>query len=512
MTHSPLSNGRRSGGSKFFIALSALAMLSLSACPAAPDAVTGEGEVRAVSAAVIAQPSCELLATAGNGELNAEILDTLNRSIAGTNIDLPGWAIGIGIAFRLHGVTQVSFDGCKMRFRIDTTLRRQARHDARGVFDVKGTLYAAKQRIFFEDRPELPPIEVQLACLRDAETERFELNRTTELTENLIEMVADRQEGQCFPAGALWSDLEAGIGFLRAFDPSFPPLELEQKPDRTELCNGRCPPRPKHDEEKADFFRYSMFGSQVATALHEIGDEWELEIADNDDLFAIKKRGTGTGATEVHVLSAASNYQSFSLQTGTGLGEVGNNVEFALLPNRDLVVLIKSGTGTRSTEVHILSAASNYADFVLHTGTALGETGDNVELEVARNGDLYAIFKNTTGSGMTEVHVLTAESGYQSFSVHAATALHETGDSFEFVITRNGDLVAISKNNTGSGMTEVHILDAATNYSTFIMQVPTALGQSDDRFDFLWAVDRDLVAIVKSGGSSGMTQLHRLMR
>ncbi len=39
------------------------------------------------------------------------------------------------------------------------------------------------------------------------------------------------------------------------------------------------------------------------------------------DLFAIKKSATGSNKTEVHVLSAASGYKAFSLQTATGLHE-----------------------------------------------------------------------------------------------------------------------------------------------------------------------------------------------
>jgi hypothetical protein len=106
---------------------------------------------------------------------------------------------------------------------------------------------------------------------------------------------------------------------------------------------------------------------------------------------------------------AASNYQSFRLQTGTALHETADNFAFGVLPNGDLVAIKKSGTGSGKTEVHILSAASNYQSFRLQTGTALHETGGNFDFGVLPNGDLVAIKKSGTGSGKTEVHFLAAQ-------------------------------------------------------------------------------------------------------
>jgi hypothetical protein len=155
-----------------------------------------------------------------------------------------------------------------------------------------------------------------------------------------------------------------------------------------------------------------------------------------------------------------SSYSRFRLQTGTALHETGSNFAFGVLPNGDLVAIKKSGTGSGKTEVHILSASSNYQSFRLQTGTALHETGDNFAFGVLPNGDLVAIKKSGTGSGKTEVHILSASSNYQSFRLQTGTALHETGDNFAFGVLPNGDLVAIKKSGTGSGKTEVHILAA----------------------------------------------------
>jgi hypothetical protein len=263
-------------------------------------------------------------------------------------------------------------------------------------------------------------------------------------------------------------------------------------------------------DPKVEVFNYRVFNGHFNSALHETGASFEFALAENGDLFAISKSGTGSGSTEVHVLSAESGYEQFSLHAATALAETGANVEFALAPNRDLYAIIKNGTGSGSTEVHVLSAASNYGEFALHTGTALHETGDNFEFELAGNGDLYAIAKNGTGSGTTEVHVLSAASGYQEFSMHTATALHETGSTFKFLLAGNGDLLALSKSGTGSGSTEVHALSAGSNYGSFALQTGTALHETGDTFDFVLAANRDIVALSKSGTGTGSTELHVL--
>jgi hypothetical protein len=103
-------------------------------------------------------------------------------------------------------------------------------------------------------------------------------------------------------------------------------------------------------------------------------DQYEFFLADNRDLVVVKKYQTGTHSTEVHVLSAQSNYTKWSLQTGTPLHEVTDgSFQFFLASNRDLVVVKKRATGTHSTEVHILAAKHNYSAWSLQTGTALHE-------------------------------------------------------------------------------------------------------------------------------------------
>ena len=252
----------------------------------------------------------------------------------------------------------------------------------------------------------------------------------------------------------------------------------------------------------------TQFVLQTGTALHETDDTFAFCLADNDDLCAIKKSGTGTGSTEVHRLAASGNYQQFSLQTGSALHETDSSWAFLLADNGDLFAIKKSGTGSNSTEVHVLSAASNYQSFILQTGTALHETPADFEFALAPNRDLYAIKKRGTGTNSTEVHVLSAASNYQSFSLQTGTALHETDSTFQFALANSCDLYAIKKSNTGTNTTEVHVLSFSSNYQQFRLQKGTLLHPTDDTFAFDITSSNRLFAIKKRNTGTNSTEVH----
>jgi V8-like Glu-specific endopeptidase len=109
---------------------------------------------------------------------------------------------------------------------------------------------------------------------------------------------------------------------------------------------------------------FDRFILQTGTALHETDESFAFAMTDWDgdgrpDLVAIKKSATGTNSTEVHILSGASDFQQFILQTGTALHETDESFAFAMTDwdgdgRPDLVAIKKSATGTNSTEVHVL--------------------------------------------------------------------------------------------------------------------------------------------------------------
>ena len=127
------------------------------------------------------------------------------------------------------------------------------------------------------------------------------------------------------------------------------------------------------------------------------------------DLYTIKKNHTGSKSTEVHILSGSNNFQSWLLQTGTILNETGSNWVFGVSNysgqgNKDLYCIAKNCTGSKSTEVHILNGSKNFQSWILQTRTKLNETGNNFSF-FAYGNSLYAIKKDGENNS-TEVHCL----------------------------------------------------------------------------------------------------------
>ena len=226
------------------------------------------------------------------------------------------------------------------------------------------------------------------------------------------------------------------------------------------------------------------------------------------DLLAIKKGPTtGSGKTEVHILATGLAYQfgAYNPHVPTSLeltdtGQHGVEWAFAVGANDDLLAIKKGPTtGSGKTEVHIVSAASQYTQFApaSHFPTPLeltdtGQHGVEWAFAVGANGDLLAIKKGpTTGSGKTEVHIVSAASQYTQFAPasHFPTPLELTstgqhGVEWAFAVGANDDLLAIKKGpTTGSGKTEVHIVSAASQYTQFApaSHFPTPLELTDTR-------------------------------
>jgi hypothetical protein len=191
------------------------------------------------------------------------------------------------------------------------------------------------------------------------------------------------------------------------------------------------------------------------------------------DLIVIKKFYTHTSSTEVHIFSGASQFTDILWQTGTKLEETDDTWSFGMgrwgAGNKpDLFAIRKSNTGSKTTEVHILRGDDNFQSFVLQTGTDLHETDSKFDFVVADwtgdgRPDLVAVKKSETSAKRTEVHVLSGASKYKEFVLRSETPLFRSNGLFEFAVadwTGNGkpDLIALRKKDTGTSTTEVHVM------------------------------------------------------
>ena len=256
-------------------------------------------------------------------------------------------------------------------------------------------------------------------------------------------------------------------------------------------------------------------------------------MSGSGNLYAISRQG-GSGTTEVHVLNAASNFSNFILQTPTVLHQTGSGNDWEFLVgdyNRDgrpdLYVIKRQG-GSGTTEVHVLNGATNYRSWLLQTATVLHPTGWGNEWEFElgdynRDGqaDLYVI-KRQGGSGTTEVHVLNGATNFRSWLLQTATALAPTGagNENEFKVAdynRDGrpDLILIARIG-GSNSTELHVLSGADNFRTWLLHTATALPVTGVGYewDFMMGdYNRDGrldFYAIARAGGAGTTEVHVL--
>ncbi|WP_144239598.1 FG-GAP-like repeat-containing protein [Nitrososphaera viennensis] len=243
------------------------------------------------------------------------------------------------------------------------------------------------------------------------------------------------------------------------------------------------------------------------------------------DLFAFKKSNTQTNSTEVYVVSG-TNPQQLLLQTGTALPETDETYEFAVDDwnhdgTADVVAIKMSNTGTNSTELQILDGASNFTSFLVQTGTALPETDETYDFgfddwNSDGTSDLVAIKMSNTETNSTEIQVLNGASNFTAFLVQTGTALPQAGEEFDFAVDDwnndgTADVVAIKMSNTGTNSTEIQVVSGA-NPQEFLVQTGTVLPQADEEFDFAaddWNSDgtSDLVAIKIGDTDTNSTEL-----
>ncbi len=227
-----------------------------------------------------------------------------------------------------------------------------------------------------------------------------------------------------------------------------------------------------------------------------------------NELFMIKKHTTGTHSTEVHVLTSASKYRGYALETGTPLSETNKTFTYLLGDwdgdgITDLWIIKKSGTGTGKTELHVLSGASNFQRWLFEGGTALPMTDDGFSfcLYPKDNGrpDLAAIKRNNTGTRTTEVHILSAESNYTAYRLETGTALEETGTKddwhFSFVDYNHDGIPDLCMITVGVQNGEFHVI-SGKDYHVFLAHIvvntperaKTTFGITDDQNEALVAV------------------------
>jgi len=212
------------------------------------------------------------------------------------------------------------------------------------------------------------------------------------------------------------------------------------------------------------------------------------------DVVAVRMTAPDSTATHsgIHVLDGSKNYQSFKCETATVLG-LTNPTDWAFTRGRvnpnglPDVVALRRNSLSGFTDVHVLDGSTRYQSFKCETVSVLGPTSAT-DWKFTSGGainpnglpDIVALRMNSA-SGHTDVHVLDGSTRYQSFKCETVSVLGPTNAAewkFSSGFTNpNGltDVVAL-RMDSGSGHTDVHVLDGSTRYQSFRLEAPSALG------------------------------------
>jgi hypothetical protein len=243
--------------------------------------------------------------------------------------------------------------------------------------------------------------------------------------------------------------------------------------------------------------------SNWSTGFCPVNVNTEFKMADWDldgrpDLIGIAKSGTVSRQVEIQIASGASNFRNMSVLI-TPFGPIsGNDYQFEFGywdgdQKPDLFVIQRRNTGSNKTEVHILSGASNYSQFILQTGTVFNVYGDNAEFKVVDydldgRSDLVGIAKYGFGLGATGIYIASGSSGFQSFILQTTTGIAETNSSasFEFVTgagsPRRPNLIFI--NESSNSQVYAVIYTASSGYKQTLGGSGAWIGLPSGRYTF----------------------------
>jgi hypothetical protein len=223
---------------------------------------------------------------------------------------------------------------------------------------------------------------------------------------------------------------------------------------------------------------YGRVLERATTFALEPGGVWSLSnnVASGlPDLVLLKTSNTPSGRVEVHIASAASNYQARTIETATTFANEPGGV-WALARHAggglpDLVFVKTSDTPGGRVEVHIASGASRWQARTLEVPTTFASEQNGTWGIVADPAgsfpDLYFIKTANTPGGTVEVHIASGASRYQSRTLDVATDFRNEADGAWSLLpnlprTSVPGLAYIKTSNTPNGHVEVHIAQFGT--------------------------------------------------
>lgn len=186
---------------------------------------------------------------------------------------------------------------------------------------------------------------------------------------------------------------------------------------------------------------------------------------------------------------------------------------------QDLVYIKRYKPASGKVELHVSRNESRFQESTYDRATCFDaeDNGTWLMQDWTRDGkaDLVYIKWRNTSSGMVELYVADAASDYQNFALNTSTCFGlELGWSGTWTMSKSGDLVYIKNKNCGSGNIEYHVASKASNYKQFTYHVATSLGMEDNG---IWCLGPqssggldDLYYIKTRNTGTGRVEVHAL--
>lgn len=201
-------------------------------------------------------------------------------------------------------------------------------------------------------------------------------------------------------------------------------------------------------------------------------------LVEKDNVYFIKVRNAGSDIIEIHSLSSKSSYSRFNIHSRSGFDIADDSNGVWKIDNDDLYYIKTKNTGSGFIGVHRADHQRNF-EVTMHAVTQFRLSDEANGDFTIRRGDLYFVKSRNTQSGKTEVYCAPGEQNFQSFSYPRVTWFEVDRDgNASWDIGTNGDLYLILKRNTESGQVEVHIVEASSGYQE-VRHFATAFSEAD---------------------------------
>ncbi|MGH7158083.1 MAG: FG-GAP repeat domain-containing protein [Candidatus Saccharimonadales bacterium] len=203
------------------------------------------------------------------------------------------------------------------------------------------------------------------------------------------------------------------------------------------------------------------------------------------DLFEIQNWNSPTGVTEVKELPAANSYQSWGNGYKTNDSwHPGGNVDYGMGDFngdgvQDIIKVQHQSTASGMTEARVFNGADQFKagnPLVTPDGHHGANDVDYVVADYNRDGrpDIYRIMHWNTGSGKTEIRVLDGATNYATWltpTFVTPDGWHGGGDvdyaASTCGTTNHPNVFVVLHRNTRNGLTEVKRLDGNSNYTSW---------------------------------------------